>query len=131
MGSYDLLGHVHGKRSVSVTKAAPEVGSRWREFLWQNVLGDTDLRMADRIVSAFASDPKLGLVFPEDPNLLTWGRNHGLAAGIADRLGIRSPLPNNFDFPAGVMFWARTAALEPLFALGLDWSENPAGACSG
>ncbi len=36
------------------------------------------------------------------------------------------PLPPFFDFPIGTMFWARTSALGPLLALGLDWNDYPA-----
>jgi lipopolysaccharide biosynthesis protein len=35
--SYEIIGHFHGKRSVHVPD--PNIGERWREFLWQN-LGD-------------------------------------------------------------------------------------------
>jgi lipopolysaccharide biosynthesis protein len=35
------------------------------------------------------------------------------------------PLAPYFDFPTGTMFWARTAALKPLFALGLRWDDYP------
>jgi lipopolysaccharide biosynthesis protein len=35
-------------------------------------------------------------------------------------------LPDQFfSFPVGTMFWARSAALESLFSLGLDWDDYP------
>jgi lipopolysaccharide biosynthesis protein len=34
-------------------------------------------------------------------------------------------LPTFFDFPAGTMFWARTAALKPLFDVKLEWEDYP------
>jgi lipopolysaccharide biosynthesis protein len=40
-------------------------------------------------------------------------------------MNIHSPLPEHFNFPVGTMFWARTAALSPLFELNLNWNEYP------
>src|SRR5262249_10783625 len=38
---YEIVGHVHGKRSVFARGSSdPFMGDRWREFLWQNLLGD-------------------------------------------------------------------------------------------
>jgi lipopolysaccharide biosynthesis protein len=41
-------------------------------------------------------------------------------------MGLQRPLLPFFNFPLGTMFWARPAALEPLFELGLDWNDYPA-----
>jgi lipopolysaccharide biosynthesis protein len=79
----------------------------------------------DAIVAAFASDPDLGLVFPEDPHLNDWDENLHLARELASRLGIPR-LPTHFDFPMGTMFWARPAALAPIFDLGMSWEDYPA-----
>ncbi len=123
--TYDLIGHLHGKRSDSETHGGAAVGARWRDFLWQNLLGSAETRMADRVVAAFMADPRLGLVFPEDPNLMTWGRNYDVARELAPRLGLAGDLPDNLDFPLGMMFWARPAAFEPFFALNLGWYDYP------
>ena len=34
-------------------------------------------------------------------------------------------VPHSIDFPIGTMFWARPAALKPLFDLGLGWDDYP------
>ena len=34
---YDVVGHLHGKRSLLAADLV--VGEAWREFLWQNMLG--------------------------------------------------------------------------------------------
>jgi glycosyltransferase involved in cell wall biosynthesis len=118
---YAVVGHVHGKRSL---RLGAEAGERWREFLWQHLVGDAH-PMMDRVLSAFARDPRLGLVFPLDPHLIDWGENRDIAAGLATRMGITSALPTHFEFPIGTMFWARADALRPLLNLGLGWDDYP------
>jgi glycosyltransferase involved in cell wall biosynthesis len=118
---YDIIGHVHGKRSTAVDTA---MGEMWREFLWQNLLGETH-PMMDIVMDHFANDEKLGLVFPSDPHLCGWDANRGIAEGLAKRAGITETLPPFFDFPVGTMFWARVGALKPLFDLRLRWDDYP------
>ena len=81
--------------------------------------------MVDVILKAFVTDSALGLVFPEDPHLNDWNENRLIADDLARRMGITDPLPTHFDFPIGTMFWARPAALQPLFSLGLRWDDYP------
>jgi hypothetical protein len=118
---YDVIGHVHGKRSLAVDAA---LGENWREFLWQNLIGDKH-PMMDVILDRFATDATLGIAFPQDPHLSDWDANLGIAESLAARMGIEEPLPPFFDFPVGTMFWARTEALKPLLALSLDWNDYP------
>jgi lipopolysaccharide biosynthesis protein len=121
---YDVIGHIHGKKSAHV---AVEVGDRWREFTLQHLLGGS-YPMADIILNQFASDSTLGLVFPEDPHLNDWDQNRKVADNLAKRMKIRRPLPTHFDFPVGTMFWARPKALRPMFDLNLtqrDYPEEP------
>jgi glycosyltransferase involved in cell wall biosynthesis len=126
LNSYDLVGHVHSKRSLTSTPPLNENawGDAWREFLWQNLLGGL-YPMMDRIVGAFERQNTLGLVFPSDPNMVGWDTNRDLAADIAARMGWKRPLPDYFDFPLGTMFWMRRDALQPLIDLGLSWSDYP------
>lgn len=122
LGSYDVIGHLHGKRSLFIGDAV--VGDTWREFLWQNLVGGL-YSMMDIIINRFAADDGLGLVFPEDPHLSDWDLNHDIATRLAERIGIEGPLPPFFDFPVGTMFWTRTDALRSLFELKLDWHDYP------
>jgi glycosyltransferase involved in cell wall biosynthesis len=119
---YDIIGHLHGKRSLMIADA--RLGETWREFLWQHLLGDRH-PMMDTIVDRFAADETLGLVFAADPHLSDWDANLAMATDLADRMGIEGPLPPFFDFPVGTMFWARSAALRPLLELGLGWADYP------
>jgi len=121
---YEIIGHVHGKRSLHGGGLDPFFGERWREFLWQNLVGGRD-RSMDIVLAHLADDEKLGLVFPEDPYLHGWDGNLPAAEKLAGGMGMTEPLPLYFDFPTGTMFWARTAALKPLFALGLGWEDYP------
>jgi glycosyltransferase involved in cell wall biosynthesis len=121
--SYDIIGHFHSKRSIHVPDL--NTGERWREFLWQNLLGDC-FPMMDTILDYFAEFEIVGLVFADDPHLSDWDLNRDIAEDLARKCGMRSPLPPSLDFPIGTMFWARRRALEPLFALGLKWNDYPA-----
>ena len=122
---YEIVGHVHGKRSLHGGGGFdPYFGERWREFLWQNLLGG-QYPMMDIVIGHLAADNKLGIVFPEDPYLHHWDANRPIAEGLAARMGISEPLPPFLDFPVGAMFWTRTAALKPLFDLKLAWEDYP------
>jgi lipopolysaccharide biosynthesis protein len=119
-GDYDIWGHVHGKKS----EESGGVGDVWRDFLWETLIGG-EHAMLDTAEAAFASDPKLGLLFPEDPNLIGWDLNRGIAENLLERMGVSRELPDFFDFPLGTMLWFRPAALSRLFDLRLDWDDYP------
>lgn len=129
---YDIIGHVHAKKSAGRTADAGsptpeflESIARWRRFLYANLLGG-ERAMADAIIRRFSIDDTVGLAFPDDPYLLGWGKNLPYALDLAQRLGIAESLPKTtFNFPVGSMFWARTAALRPLLELGLTWGDYP------
>jgi hypothetical protein len=122
LSRYDVIGHLHSKRSSSVADAA--VGEIWREFLWQNLVGGF-YPMLDIVLAQFDEKSDLGLIFPEDPHLTGWADNFEIASGLAQRMGIKEPLPPFFEFPVGTMFWARTNALGPLFDLKFGWEDYP------
>jgi len=121
---YDVLGHVHGKRSLTTENVGADFGDRWRVFLWQHLVGGS-APMMDLVVREFAANEALGLVFPEDPHLIGWEENFEIAQRLAERMKLKRPLPKTLDFPVGTMFWARPDALKPLLALDLTSSEYP------
>ena len=127
--SYDVVGHLHGKRSLALTSVglSTDLGVIWHEFLLQHLVGDK-FPMVDIILERFAANPRLGLVFPEDPNLTGWSLDRDLAIELAARMDPTMVVPKFIDFPIGTMFWARPAALRPLFDLKLgldDFPEEP------
>ena len=118
---YSLYGHMH-----TIINEGDHVPGL-REFLQINLLGNTKLPMADRILSQFVQQPGLGMVFADDPNCLGWTDNRDQADALADRLGL-PPLPRAINFPIGSMFWARKGSLRSLYGLGLkleDYPEEP------
>jgi len=123
---YDLLGHIHAKRSKWGDSNGDESawGDAWREFHWQNLIGGI-YPMMDRIIAAFGNDSSLGLVFPADPHLVGWDENFDISTELAARFGWNGELTEHFDFPLGNMFWVRRAALQPLLDLHLRWSDYP------
>ncbi|ROP91268.1 glycosyl transferase family 1 [Stella humosa] len=132
LAGYDVVGHLHGKKARHQSDSQTE---RWRERLFQSLLGEVH-PMMDAILARFAADPRLGLVHPDDPHLIGWDErppnaptsplrsNRHWAGMLAPRLGL-DRLPAFFDFPVGSMFWARRAALQPLFDLDLGWQDYP------
>ena len=115
---YSLHGHVSTIFDEGVHVPA------MREFLQINLLGNTKLPMADRILSQFVQQPGLGMVFADDPNCLGWSENRDQAEALAQRLGL-PPLPAAINFPVGSMFWARKGSLKSLYELGLNWDDYP------
>ncbi len=119
---YDLVGHVHTKKTADVKDAT--MGETWLRFLLENLIGGRQ-PMATRIIQRMAADDKVGLVFPDEPNIVDWGENRDEAEKLAQRLGIANLPDRHFRFPVGTMFWARVEALAPLFELELDWDDYP------
>jgi hypothetical protein len=120
-GGYGLIGHLHGKKSSSV---GGDMGDRWRDYLLDHLLGTPG--HVGQIFEMFTSNPTLGLVFPEDRHSVGWSKNLQYARGLVDRLGSNLELPTHPVFPLGNMFWARPAAIKPLWDLKLDWTDYPA-----
>ena len=122
IANYDYVGHIHTKKSVDVEDS--NVGESWYKFLLENLLGGDAGAMADSILSSMKSNPSIGMVFPDDPNIIGWSDNYDIAESIAVRVGINQ-LPDNITFPIGTMFWATTGALRPFVELEYKWGDYP------
>jgi len=122
IASYDIIGHLHTKKSPHLKH--PGAARLWFTFLIENLIGGQN-SMADRIIAQFAQDETLGLVYPDDPYILGWGENKPFAVQLAQQMGLPELPDGSFSFPAGTMFWARPAALKPLFMLNYSWGDYP------
>jgi glycosyltransferase involved in cell wall biosynthesis len=118
---YDLVGHLHTKKTADIEDLA--LGRNWYLFLLENLLGGK-ASMADIILGRMAADPSIGIVFPDDPNVVGWSKNKPHAEALCERLGLAS-LPENFLFPVGTMFWARVDSIRAILELGLGWKDYP------
>ena len=119
--NYDIIGHFHSKKSPQYDAT---FGERWRNFLWEQLLGG-EHPMMDHIMEAFEFEAQLGLVFAEDPHLNDWDHNVEVVQDLAPKLDLTQALPQHFDFPIGNMFWCRAAVLRPLLQLDLSWDNYP------
>lgn len=119
---YEFIGHLHTKISPDIKD--PSMGEAWYHFLLENLLGGKAGTMADRIIARLQSEPSIGMVFPEDPYVISWGRNYEHAEILAGRLGIRT-LPIHLQFPMGTMFWATSNALQAMVELDFQWQDYP------
>ena len=123
---YDLVGHLHTKKSATVSDAT--VGLNWYVFLLENLLGgDAGGPMLDRIVTTMLAPTGPQMIYPDDPYVFGDESNRTILEQIATRANLPTP-PLYHGFPVGSMFWARPAVLQPLFDLGLsseDWPDEP------
>jgi glycosyltransferase involved in cell wall biosynthesis len=122
IADYEIVGHLHTKRSASVADAS--MGAKWSNFLLENLLGGEAGAAMDQVIDTMATDPSIGMVFPDDPHVIGLSGNREFAGRFSARLGL-GVLPEYFIFPVGTMFWARASALVPIMALNLSWDDYP------
>lgn len=122
---YDVIGHIHTKKSPHVTDGTDLV-MRWRELLLGNLLGSSQgPRMLDCIIGHMDKHPEVQIVFPEDPHVMGWGKNETMAKQLVSKDEF-SNLPRQFDFPVGTMFWSRAAYLRSFLEMNLPKRFTPA-----
>jgi glycosyltransferase involved in cell wall biosynthesis len=121
--SYDIIGHLHTKKSTHVEDRP--FAEAWNTFLFENLLGGSrGGRMLDIILSEMASNSAIGIVYPDDPHVVSWTKNRKIANELSEKMGL-SDLPEEFNFPIGSMFWARSALVRRFVDLGLKWDDYP------
>ena len=113
LSEYDYVCHIHTKK----TKTGDGYGDYWRKYLYRHLFGSSDNISA--IINRFEENPKVGLLFPETyPGVkpqATWGGNLLGVKALLKRIGCEGELSSEAVFPVGDMFWARTAAIKPMF----------------
>jgi hypothetical protein len=121
VNQYDLLFHVHTKKSLGNTgfdDYERNHAQKWRRFALDNLIGsDRAPRMMDVIIREFSRNKNLGAVFPADPNVSGWGGEANCEFGN-QLLGVTAVLPRveePFDFPIGSFFAVRPDAVKMIY----------------
>ena len=133
--AYTYVLKLHGKKSVHIIDAEQVQfggGDAWRRDALGGLVGDGG--HARRLLAALDAAPGIGLVAPAGQlyDQVTWRcATTDLVLTLLARLGIDREVRGGF--PAGTMFWARTAALARLAALpdALIDFEREAGQVDG
>jgi glycosyltransferase involved in cell wall biosynthesis len=121
IASYDIVGHLHTKKSPHLLNRP--FTEAWITFLLENMVGgQLGGTMLDSVLSSMASDATIGIVFPDDPHVASWTGNRKYAEDLTARMKC-GELPEQFNFPAGSMFWMRAAVLKRFVELELAWDD--------
>ena len=119
---YEYVLHLHSKKSLHNRK----LGS-WRTYLYETLSGSP--AYVRDILEIFDQSPRVGMIFPQHYEYIrrwiSWDENYGECFKLAARLGYELSADHPLDFPSGSMFWARSAALKPLFDLDLTLDDFP------
>jgi lipopolysaccharide biosynthesis protein len=121
-GRYQYICKIHSKKALARWWAD---GDFWRRLLLFDLLGNPEI--VQNILRKLDADPQLGLLAPWN-NLQVCTEqsvhpNRETLPAFASRMGIDSV--TNYAFPAGSMFWAKAAALEPLRKARVNAGEFP------
>ena len=111
---YDIIGHL---------PVCDREDAATDRFVLSNFLGD-DVHgaMLDRTLTAMAGN--VALVFPDDPDVMSWRACRPVADRLARQMGL-GPLPDQINFPTQNTFWVKSATLARLTALELGWGDYP------
>ncbi|GIL16329.1 MAG: hypothetical protein BroJett040_00800 [Oligoflexia bacterium] len=129
--NYLAVGKIHTKKSPQ-TQYCPWLptltgGRAWQEDLFKKMLSRDSF---DLVSSAFAAQPRLGIVAPQG-HLVPIREFIGDCSAFLDALRGKLPsqlYPIDFNFPAGSMFWFRPESLEKVLDLNLsldDFESEP------
>lgn len=124
IGKYEFVAHIHTKKSLYTGCEQVE----WRDYLLDQLLGNKTNIM--KIFWEFKNNSRLGLIYPKPSTNIpyvafTWLSNRNIGLSLLKKLGIRFPGTTYFDYSAGTMFWARTAAIKKLYSGVLRLDDFP------
>jgi glycosyltransferase involved in cell wall biosynthesis len=119
--NYEYVGHLHTKKTPHENQNAVK---KWKNFLLDNLVGNKSVNTMDQILIEMNINKKIGMVFPDDPNCISWDENFDFAKILAKKMQIKF-LPNHFNFPIGSMFWVRSEALKPILKMKLKYNDFP------
>lgn len=123
---YHYICKIHTKKSPHRVD-----GDRWRNHLILSLIGSQE--RINHIFQCFENDKQLGLVVARD-NLYSYkewtGSNDQQLRAFAQKMSL--PMPKDFIFPAGSMFWFRPQSLLPLLDyIDMDSFEKEAAQIDG
>lgn len=117
---YKYLCHLHTKK----TKKIPEIGFLWRNYLFNNLLGNENI--ISQILNDFEKNNKLGFIFPETFfGIIKYfykltKENKKWMDFLVSKLLPNCKIGNQLNYPAGNMFWGKTAAIYQIFIKDLS-----------
>lgn len=111
----DVIYHIHTKKSPDVGGG---YGEKWRKSLYGTLLTQT-------AVDAFENN-QLGLLFPDSPRSIGWGKNRLSCEAIAAHFGRGLP-PHPGPIPVGNMFAARVEVARAMkeATRSMKWPREP------
>lgn len=121
---YDFVAHIHSKKSLYTGSEQ----QNWRKYLFNALLGNqTRIR---KIFKAFSDNEAVGVIYPRPAANIpyvafTWLSNRQVGMKLLSRIKVPPNKTDYFEFPAGTMFWARTAALKKFFAAKFSFNDFP------
>ena len=117
---YKYLCHLHTKK----TKKDPMIGLLWRNYLYNNLLGNT--KTISQILYDFENNNKLGFLFPETFfGIIKYfyqvtNENKKWMDFLVSKLFYKCEIGKQIIYPAGNMFWAKVAAIFQIFIYDLS-----------
>ena len=125
----DMILHLHTKKSPH----APQLAG-WGEYMFDCLAGSREVTES---AMAILNDAKTGLLYPgyyrSIADSVVWGPNFVATQCILKAMNVHITHATSLEFPAGMMFWTRLAALKPLLDLNLSYTnfEVEAGQTDG
>lgn len=118
---HDICLKVHCKKSASNTL----LGTRWRRYLYNELIGDT--QRARAVVNGMVADADLGVVMAAHYYGISGhtgiGPNYELMRRVLANIGVDLRRDQRIEFPSGSMFWFRSDVIVPLTHMGFDWVD--------
>ena len=116
---YKYICHLHTKKTQFTN-----FGDEWRNYLYNNLLGNKEI--ISEILTDFEINSKLGIIFPETFYKVLINYDNEVTKSdkfymnfLIKKLSKSFRIGNNFEFPVGNMFWAKTDSIHQIFGFKL------------